>query len=91
MLVFLGAVIQRHSRKQRDLMHPVGFLACNSRITELTELALTLATQGREDDAAVQMVRDEAGRHRNDLRWAAATVRAQEWITEDRVTVRTSC
>jgi hypothetical protein len=87
-LVVLGVKLQRHTRQQRDEIHPGGFLECSPRITELTELALTLALQGREDDAAVQLVRDKAGRHRKDLRWAAATVRARDWITEDRTTDR---
>ena len=84
----LGVVLKRHARQQRDRLHPVGFLKCNRRITELDQLAWTLAANEREDADAVQMLRDNAGRRRNDLRWAAAHVRARRWIDEHRIAYR---
>jgi hypothetical protein len=87
-LVGLGVVLNRHARQQRDQLHPVGFLKCNPRITELDQLAWTLAANEREDEDAIQMLRDKAARRRNDLRWAAAHVRARRWIDEHRIAYR---
>jgi hypothetical protein len=94
-LLGLGVVLNRHARQQRDQLHPVGFLKCNSRITELDQLAWTLdqlawtlAANEREDEHAVQMLRDKSAWRGNDLRWAAAHVRARRWIDEHRVAYR---
>src|SRR5262249_55667730 len=79
--------LERLARQQRDQLHPE-VLRCGRRIDELEQLALTLASNGREDPDAVQALRGRAGWHRTDLRWAAASVRCGAWITEDATAYR---
>src|SRR5215475_14717008 len=86
-LAGLGVVLLRYIRRQRDEVHPVSFRT-SPRSIELSDLAESLATQHREDDNAAQLLREKAGRHRNDLRRAATRTRSGDWITEDRVTNR---
>src|SRR5262245_30460704 len=68
-LAGLGVVFLRYVRRQRDELHPVSFRT-SPRSIELSNLAESLATQHREDDNAAQLLREKAGRHRNDLRRA---------------------
>jgi hypothetical protein len=79
--------LDRRARQQREQLHPEA-LRCGRRIDELEQLASTLASNGREDQDAVQTLRGKAGWHRNDLRWAAASVRCTAWIIEDATAYR---
>jgi hypothetical protein len=74
--------VERLARQQRDQLHPE-VLRGGRRIDELEQLPSTLASGGREDQDAMQTLRARAGWHRNDLRWAAASVRCHAWITEN--------
>ena len=86
-VVRLWVFLRRLVRPQRDEVHPVSFRATPHSI-ELSELAVSLASRHHEAEEAVQLLREKAGRHRNDLRLAATRTRSRDWITEDRTTNR---
>ena len=86
-LFSVGVLLKTRAREQRDELHP-GIVLGGQRVDALERLAWEMASNGREDAEAVRTLLGEAGRHRGDLRWAAAQVRSQHWITEDATAYR---
>jgi hypothetical protein len=70
-------------RSQLDEHRPIAHRS-TKRSSQLADLALELAKQGREDTDAVHKLSDAAGRHRRELRRAAAGIRFMGW-TEDSI------
>jgi hypothetical protein len=81
-LLGFNVLLKRVARRQREELHP-GIVLGGQRASELAQLAWSLPVDAREDRDAVRALRERAGRHREDLRWAAASTRQTAWITED--------
>ena len=77
--------LRKMTNEQLDADRPK-MVASSARIDALEELAKVLAAEHREDEAAVQMLKQRAGRHPKDLRRAAARIRLAGWVDEDRTT-----
>lgn len=71
----------RCAREQLDADVPT-MVSATKRSQRLYQLARGFAATGRDDPVAVAALRAAAGRHRMDLRRAAARVRMSGWATE---------
>jgi hypothetical protein len=82
-LVRLGRRVNESASRSRDDVHPNGCYRYAPRAIELHDAAQAMVRSGRTDDAAAAMLRAKAGRHRDELLWAASAARSEGWIEEN--------